>query len=322
MLTEARGQLDDLQEKVKARQTEGLPITRDWVERQDRYKDLILQLNQRMADVGTLAKTRLKDDAQYYVDKAQEYVKAASRAQLERTAPTPRATAEVMAGWSSLPDKAIRNLLGNFEPGSPLIRLLEGNRTDSLGKAKDALLTGITTGAPPQVTAKRLQEALGLSLSRAMTIVRTEGQRVQREASRQTMEENKDIVEGWEWRCARTPETCEVCWAMDGETFDTDETMEAHVNCRCVMVPKTVSWESLGYKDIPDPPPEPTGPELFEGLPEKEKRQILGLGKYELYRTGRVGLRDLQRRVVDRRWGASRVAVPLRDLQGDEDEDD
>ncbi|MCK9628499.1 MAG: phage minor head protein [Bacteroidales bacterium] len=65
-------------------------------------------------------------------------------------------------------------------------------------------------------------------------------------------------------------------------------------NCRCAMEPVTQSWESLGFKGIPESvPARATGATRFAKLPPTSQRKILGPGKFDLYKSGKLKLSDL-----------------------------
>jgi len=91
-----------------------------------------------------------------------------------------------------------------------------------------------------------LTQSLGISLTKALTISRTESIRALREAQSQSFYENPNIVHEWQWQAALDDRTCIVCVLMHGQVFPYSKKLENHPNCRCVMVPKTLSWKELG----------------------------------------------------------------------------
>ena len=233
----------------------------------------------------------------------------------------------VVGNFNRLPREALENLAGALQPGSPLQRLTLGTLADDAADAVGkALLQGLALGKGPRDIARSARDALGGNMARALTIARTETLRAYREASRQTYAENPRIVKQWMWLCAKTTRTCAVCWASNGEKFPTDQPMPTHPNCRCTMVPVTVSWaDYAAINGIPKPPegwPEGPdlnklvgdGPSLFDKLSEEDKRKILGHSKYEHYKAGNFGLKDLIGKSTSGNWGKSRHERSLNDL--------
>lgn len=59
---------------------------------------------------------------------------------------------------------------------------------------------------------------------------------------------NGDIIKCVQWTATLDTRTCEVCMALDGQTFDLDKGPRAprHWQCRCSRVPVMKSWKELG----------------------------------------------------------------------------
>jgi hypothetical protein len=128
-----------------------------------------------------------------------------------------------------------------------------------------------------------------------MTITRIEVIRAHRSASHDLMRQSPLVV-GWTRHAHRDPSTCPVCSAMHGSVHPKTETLYSHRQCRCTMVPRTASWEQLGFRGIPDRQPTiPTGAAPFARLSAGEQRAILGPTRYRLCRDGALDLRDLVR---------------------------
>lgn len=81
-------------------------------------------------------------------------------------------------------------------------------------------------------------------------------------------------------------------------------------NCRCVAIPKTVSYRRLGI-DLDDPVVEP-GPDLFAALPADAQQAILGPGKYAALQSGEIRLEDLVEHRDSPAWGPSTSEASLR----------
>jgi hypothetical protein len=101
---------------------------------------------------------------------------------------------------------------------------------------------------------------------------------------------------------------------MHGTVHPLDEPFASHPNCRCQATPITKTWAELGFTGIPDlPEPEP-GSAVFARLSEAEQRQILGPGKLELFKAGKLELRDLVAVTNSRVWGKGRRERTLREV--------
>lgn len=80
-------------------------------------------------------------------------------------------------------------------------------------------------------------------------------------------------------------------------------------NCRCTPIPVTGTErvrESFGL----------SGPERFARLSPRNQLRVLGRGKWEAYRAGRLRLEDVVERVEHPVWGPTLRERPLRDLEG------
>src|SRR6266851_1845682 len=215
---------------------------------------------------------------------------------------------------------AIANLIGATQAGSPLADLFSGFGAEAAQGVKDALITGLTLGYNPRDIAPQVQQALGISRNRALTISRTEMIRSYRGANLETFRANDDVVDGWIWNCALDRTSCAACVAMHGTEHSLDETLDEHPNGRCSMIPKTKSWADIlsplgiDTSDIPDTSPDiQSGSEWFDGQSEATQRAILG-PKYEAWSNGDFTLDDVVGHASDPVWGDSIYERPLKDL--------
>jgi SPP1 gp7 family putative phage head morphogenesis protein len=205
---------------------------------------------------------------------------------------------------SQLAAKAVEALSGFATDGSPLAKLFKTLGTQSAAKVRAAITDGIILGYGADKIARSMRDAFGGDLTRALTITRTETLRAYREATRLTYAEHEDDIEGWEWMCARSTRTCAVCWAMHGSVHPLTEYMASHPNCRCVMIPVVIETQRERQ----------SGARQFAGLTEEQQRAILGKGKFEAYREGKLKLEDLVGEHTDPRWGNARYQRTLGDV--------
>lgn len=184
---------------------------------------------------------------------------------------------------------------------------------------KRELVRGVALGTNPnQVAAQmvaRVQGAFNGGLARAINVGRTEMLDAYRAASKYQQAANGDIVAGWIWMSALDKRTCPSCWSMHGHEFPLDQPGPLdHQQGRCARAPKTKTWRELGY-DIDEPADEiPDGQATFWKLPDADRKAIMGPGRLELLRSGRVGWDDLAGPKANPGWRPSYAPRTLTDL--------
>lgn len=214
--------------------------------------------------------------------------------------------------WSYVPQEAFYDLVGTLQNGAPLMKLLEQLGPDAAQRVRETLLTGLATGQAPRAIATQIRRDCGVSLARALTISRTEVLRSYRSATLRSYAANGDVVKGWIWSAQLSSRTCAICWAMHGKRFEHGEPFASHPNCRCTPLPETVSWAELGFPNVEDTRTSiESGEARFARLPEGTQRQILGPGKYALYRDGMINLSSLVGESYSPVWGMGRYEKPL-----------
>jgi hypothetical protein len=228
--------------------------------------------------------------------------------------------AALQTQWNRLPTEAVIRLMGFLSPGSPLHDALVKQLGEAVaGQVERRLLLGIALGWNPRKIASAIARELGQGLTWALRTARTAQLYAYREANRASYAANSDIVEGWIWHAKLGDgRTCMSCIAMHGTLHPLSEPLNDHHNGRCAMVPRTVSWETLGFKGLPDTRPQvQAGRDWFDGLSEAEQRSYMGPAMYEAWKAGRVGWDDLSREHEDPVYGLMRVMPSLKELLGD-----
>jgi hypothetical protein len=127
-----------------------------------------------------------------------------------------------------------------------------------------------------------------------------------RETMRETIRQNG--IREWRWLSSRNRRTCLACWAMDGQTFPTSTPMTPHPNCRCSIVAVTPLADQLFGQ---------TGEEIFDRLPDDEKRAVMGAAKFRAYQAGTVTLRDFVGIADSPITGPAYVERSLKSILGD-----
>ena len=268
---------------------------------------------------------------QYVYDQIrQEQQDAIAAAQTHAEALTRRALGPAPAGivitWNRMPTRAVEQIIGLTQQGSPLWALLSGLSSDGAQAAADALIQGLLLGFSPRDTAREIRRALGGALWRSLRIARTETLRAYREATRLSYRENGDILKGWIWHSAADERTCGSCWAMHGTKHTLDETLDDHPNGRCAQVPWTKTWQEIGEMygiDLSEVPETSvvveSGATLFDRLSREQQISVLGPAKWAAWRDGLITFDDnpmtgIVGRKYDPVWGSMRAERSLKRL--------
>lgn len=194
---------------------------------------------------------------------------------------------------------------------------------DTVQAMRAELVWGITVGANPNETARRIVQRTGDQfhggLARAARISRTETLDALRTADLAAAEANRNVIETRIWMATLDSRTCGSCLAQHGTEWPVDEFGPTdHHNGRCVFVEKTKSWAELGFEGIEDQNLDLAAERdaWWENLTDETKQQILGPGKYELWQNGEITWSDLSKRVGNPNWRPSQIETPLKDLLG------
>jgi SPP1 gp7 family putative phage head morphogenesis protein len=188
-----------------------------------------------------------------------------------------------------LPSAAIRELVGIMKVQRPLLADIPATLYQRLSQM---LINGVALGRNPKVVARQTTELLGVPLTRALTIARTEQLRAYREAQHQSRLKNSDAFSGWIWYADLSTRTCAICWSLHGKTFPTEQRLNDHPNGRCTSVPQIAGFED----ELPD------GEAEFAKLSKADQLKILGPKKFEQYKDG-FKLRDFVADDIDPNWG-------------------
>ena len=215
--------------------------------------------------------------------------------------------------WNRLPREAFEGCVGIAGDGKPLGNLLSRYGPQNAAKITSEIGSGIATGKGPREVARLARKATGIPLSEALTISRTEINRAHREATRLNYAANSDIVRGYRRLASKDALTCMACIALDGTAYENNEPLDSHPNCRCTMVPDTLTYQDLGL-DIPEEPRPENGQEWFKKQPESVQRQMMGGRRLEAFKTGKIGLSDLVTVSSSSTWGKSATVKSVKAL--------
>ena len=215
--------------------------------------------------------------------------------------------------WNRLPREAFEGFVGIAGDGKPLGNLLSRYGPQNAAKITSEIGSGIATGKGPREVARLARKATGIPLSEALTISRTEINRAHREATRLNYAANSDIVSGYRRLASKDALTCMAGIALDGTAYENNEPLDSHPNCRCTMVPDTLTYQDLGL-DIPEEPRPENGQEWFKKQPESVQRQMMGGRRLEAFKTGKIGLSDLVTVSSSSTWGKSATVKSVKAL--------
>lgn len=306
-----KADLDVLTRQIADAQKSGSPVTVSWLFKEERLQSLLRQVEFQINGVARFASYSIEFEQRKAVNAAGSNALQSILFKLEATNSAPR----IVSDWNYLPTPALEHLIGTLSDGSPLHDLFDTFGYEASAKARSALITGVATGAGPRQIARSLHSITGESLTRTLTIARTETMRSYNSASLANYRANSDVVKGWQWEAELSSRTCAMCVSMHGTEHSLDEPFSSHQNCRCTPMPITLSYAELGISGVPEPTEDAeTGDEWFARQDDEKQRTILGVGKYELYSEGKIELADVVGTKDDARWGRSRYEKPLKEL--------
>jgi SPP1 gp7 family putative phage head morphogenesis protein len=182
--------------------------------------------------------------------------------------------------------------------------------------------TGFVSGETTEAIARRIVGMRGqpgildVTLRQARTLAHSSVMTVANASVQEVIAANDDLVKGYYWVSTLDSRTCPVCGARDGLKYGLDHRPvghklpwgsgpgAVHMNCRCATTAWLKTYRELGL-DIDEF--EPTtrasadGPvsagltfeKWIEAKPQAVQREWFGPGRYELYRDGKITLRDL-----------------------------
>lgn len=209
----------------------------------------------------------------------------------------------------------MREWFGSLEAGT-----LQGIRRQvQLGMAQNETIDdmvrrvrGRATGAPiregGRIVGYRFSGGVMDTTTRQATaIVRTAVNHVASAAHFETYRQNQDVTTSFEYVATLDSRTTLICASLDGRTwrFDDPEARRPpqHVNCRSVIVPR-IDWAALGI----DAPAEGSRASMdgqvsgalryedwLRAQPVTRQNEVLGPARAQLFRDGKVTLRDLVR---------------------------
>lgn len=274
--------LDSLYRQMSEATASGKTIPITWLYEANRLANIKRLIQTEIDQFATLSQMQVQQAQQYAVQLGQE-------AALEMLGAMMPARKHRSAATSSP--------LGMTLNGIPLAYLFLLFGREAADLAGKVLITGISLGENPRKVVSSVQQALGASCNRALVIARQEMLQAYRSAHMATMRANSDILDGWIWSALLDSRTCAMCIAMNGTVHSLSETMDSHVCCRCMQLPRMRGVTT----SVPD------GPTWFAQQDDATQLAILGSkAAFNLYKSGDASLRDFVGTKHDPVWGTSR----------------
>jgi SPP1 gp7 family putative phage head morphogenesis protein len=227
---------------------------------------------------------------------------------------------------TSMSKQALKSIAKNtLIEGAPSKEWWNRRSTAFKDKFTDTVRKGVLAGETTQKIVGELRGTRELRYKDAVlagnyrsaeALVRTSIQTVANEARIETYRENDDLIKGIEWSATFDNRTSDTCMFLDGLQWDlnynplghgtTFPGFTAHWNCRSTTVSIVKSWKELGakgkFKEIPKSTKssmdgQVSGKKGYEdwlkGKPESFQKEVLGTGKYKLWKEGNLGFSDL-----------------------------
>jgi len=290
-------QIDALALLIADRRRSGLAVTDGAIVRLERYQELLIQL---ASEWSSFAPTAAAAIDQRRLAEAEEGLRAS-----QFTLRIAQEDAGLRVGFDRLNVEQARVVAGSMA-GDPLGALLADAFGESLPLIRQRIFEAAALGHNPRKLAREITSASRVPLQRALVIARTETIRAYRETAREQYEAS-GVVKKYKRLARKAARTCINCLTLDGTVYLTSYEFAEHPSGRCTLLPIV--------EGAPVPAWALTGADYFARLPESEQRKRLGAGRFELYKSGGMGLRDLVEIREDPTWGGSPRLIPLRDLR-------
>ena len=275
-------------------------------------KDLRGQITGEMKQFAQIASTQITQGQAAAVALSQQATQATMVAGLPPGI-TPNMLARQGISWSRLPREAFANFVGISGDGAPLGNLLAPLGPQTATAVREGIGEGIALGYSPRKTADLVSIKSGMGLTRALAISRTETLRAHREASRLQYAANPDLIKGYRRMAAKDDGTCIACIVLDGNLYGNDQALDAHVNCRCTIVPETLTYGDLGM-NIPEPPKPEGALGWFNGQSPGVQSKMMGANKFKAFQAGEIDYFDFVKKTKHPIWGTTAVVTPAKEI--------
>jgi len=287
-----------LAEEIARLRSAGEVVTEARLYRLSRYQALVAQIQAEITRYERTAAQIIMAGEEDLARMGARHAQGAIRAMYQ--------TFGVRGAFNRLPVRAVEYLVGLTADGGPLFGVLQERALTpaAVQGLVDTLIEAVTRGWNPRKTARAMQDGMTGGLQKALVIARDQQLRVYRMASDQQYRES-GVVTGKRRVAAKDGRTCLACLAMDGELIPVGMEMYDHTQGRCTAIPVVEGLPPLSWQ---------YGQQWFESLPAAKQREMMGPGRYEMWRDGAFDFRDLATPTYDPVWGRGLAVTPLSQL--------
>lgn len=263
----------------------------------DRYNELLRQTRREM--------DKYTDYLAPLIETGQRQAGAAGIAQSIAAIETVGEMNDITIKFDRLPVSAIEDMVGLAGDGSPLRATLTSTYGVGANGMLDRLVRGVALGQNPRVVARSMvRDGLSQSLSRMMTVARTEQLRVYKESSLSTYR-SSGVVSKYKRLSAHDSRVCVGCLSQDGKEIELSESFKSHPNCRCAAVPVVNGMPPVKWL---------SGGDWLAEQPHDVQVEILGPSRFGMWQNGMSFDRFATVR-PNATWGDAIVPTTVRELQ-------
>jgi hypothetical protein len=204
-----------------------------------------------------------------------------------------RTLASIGVTWNVPDPEAVNRLVGYVNSAGWAEELAAYPQT-VLDVVRNQAVRGLVEGWNPLQTARMIRQmAQSVPAVQANTLMRTVQLQSYRDAAVLHRVANADILTEQIRIAALDARTCMACVALHGTRLAIDERINDHHNGRCT----SISVVRGRPRDVQ------TGEEWFAGLSEERQRAQMGDSAFELWKGGRIELRDFVQPYTDPVFG-------------------
>jgi len=218
-----------------------------------------------------------------------------------------------------LPQNVIRTLTNDLLiQGAPSADWWSRMAADVAFRFGVQIRTGMAQGETNEQLVARIAGIISKPRSEARSIVQTSVMTGANAARLEVYKRNEDVLAGIQQISTLDSQTTDICiaydhacWDLDGNpirgtTLPFDGGPPRHWGCRSVLIPLTKTWEEMGSAIPVDEMDEGTRASIdgqvaaktdyehwFESRTVAQQNEILGTGKAQLWREGKISMTDL-----------------------------
>lgn len=283
-----------LAEEITRRRLAGEIVTEQMIWRSERYKILQKQMEAEIEKYNSRAFDIIANGQRGAASLGIDAANASIYSALGATTRT----------WDRLNVNAVEAIIGFAQDKTPLQRLLKRDYPLAVDGLLKALINGVARGQSPSQTAKDMIDGTAMGFNRAVLIARTEMARAYRTGSTEQFRRS-GVISGF-MRLVKKETACMACLMLDGQTFALESELEDHPRGKCTAIPIV--------EGVP-PPAWVTGEEWFRSLSADEQIAKMGHEQFEMWKDGKIRLRDFAAVRHSDVWGDQPAVPPLAELR-------